>query len=106
MPTSGIVSGVPADSFSRFTFTNVALSQINSATLAQYDTVVLMEVETSALSAAQKAAIVQFVTNGGKLIIHDADETMENDYSRLPYWAGSARAAMNATPPAVAPRSS
>jgi hypothetical protein len=85
MPSSGIVSGVPADSFSRFTFTNVALSQINSATLAQYDTAVLMQVETSALSAAQKAAIVQFVTNGGKLIIHDADETSGNDYSWLPY---------------------
>jgi hypothetical protein len=85
MPTSGIVSGVPTDSFSRFTFTNVALSQINSATLAQYDTAVLMQVETSALSAAQKAAIVQFVTNGGKLIIHDSDETSENDYSWLPY---------------------
>jgi len=25
------------------------------------------------------------VTNGGKLIIHDADETSENDYSWLPY---------------------
>jgi hypothetical protein len=85
MPTSGIVSGVPADSFSRFTFTNVALSQINSATLAQYDTAVLMQVKTSALSAPQKAAIVQFMTNGGKLIIHDADETSENDYSWLPY---------------------
>src|SRR2546429_7766735 len=73
MPTSGIVSGVPADSFSRFTFTNVALSQINRATLAQYDTAVLMQVKTSALSAARRAAIVQFMTNGGKLNIHDAD---------------------------------
>jgi len=85
MPTSGTVSGVPAESFSRFTFTNVALSQIDSATLAHYDTAVLMQVQTSELGAAQKAAIVQFVTNGGELIIHDSDETAANDYSWLPY---------------------
>jgi hypothetical protein len=35
------------------------------------------------LSAAAKAALAQFVANGGKLIIHDSDETSLNDYSWL-----------------------
>ena len=38
---------------------------------------------TIELSAAAKAALAQFVANGGKLIIHDSDETTGNDYSWL-----------------------
>ena len=85
MPISGIVSGMPGDSFDRFTFVNVPLASITAQTLQHFDTVVLMQVSTDRLSTTQKATLAQFVTDGGKLIIHDADETIDNDYSWLPY---------------------
>jgi hypothetical protein len=95
MPITGIVSGVPADSFSRFRFTDVPLANINTQTLAQFDTAVLMQVATGELSPAQKSTLAQFVTNGGKLIIHDSDETTKNDYTWLPYPARIADGCVN-----------
>ncbi len=83
MPVASIVTGRPAESFDQFSFTNVPLDQVTSATLAQYDTAVLVQVQTSSLSATAKAALAQFVAQGGKLIIHDADKTNSNDYSWL-----------------------
>lgn len=85
MPISGTVSGIPGDSFDRFTFIAVPLASITAQALQRFDTVVLMQVSTAQLSAAQKATLSQFVTNGGKLIIHDSDDTTGNDYSWLPY---------------------
>jgi hypothetical protein len=81
MPTSQNVSGRTDQSFNKFSFTNVSLSQITPAELAQFDTVALIQVSTGALSPGAKSALAQFVANGGKLIIHDADETHNNDYS-------------------------
>ena len=49
--------------------------------LSRFDTVALIQVNTSALSPEAKSALAQFVANGGKLLIHDADETHLNDYS-------------------------
>ncbi len=83
MPISSYVAGEPAESFSKFTFSNVGLNQITPATLSKYDTVALIEVKPSALSSAAKAALAQFVANGGKLIIHDADQVFRGDYSWL-----------------------
>jgi len=85
MPISGTVSGMPGDSFDRFTFVNVPLASITAQTLHHFDTVVLMQVSTDDLSATQRATLVQFVIDGGKLIIHDSDETESNNYSWLPY---------------------
>jgi hypothetical protein len=81
MPTSQYVSGRPSESFGKFSFTNLPVSQVTSATLSRFDTAVLIEVNTNSLSPGAKAALSQFVANGGKLIIHDADETHLNDYS-------------------------
>jgi hypothetical protein len=83
MPTSSYVSGKPSETFSGFSFSNLALDQVTSANLAKYDTAVLVQVHSSSLSAAAQAALAQFVANGGKLIIHDSDETNGNDYSWL-----------------------
>ena len=83
MPTSSYVAGRPSESFDKFSFHNVGLNQITSATLSQYDTVALIQVRPSQLTAAAKAALAKFVADSGKLIIHDADETSGNDYSWL-----------------------
>lgn len=83
MPTSSYVTGYSSEKFSGFAFTNVGLDQITSANLAKYDTVALVQARTSSLSSASKTALAQFVANGGKLLIHDADETFANDYSWL-----------------------
>lgn len=83
MPTSSFVTGYPSETFSSFSFSSVALDQITPANLAKYDTVALVQVRTSSLSPTAKTALVQFVANGGKLLIHDSDETNGNDYSWL-----------------------
>ena len=83
MPTSSFVSGRASESFSRFSFHNLALNEVTTANLANYDTIALIQVSTAALTASEKAAIAGFVAHGGKLIIHDADETKANDYSWL-----------------------
>ncbi|MGB9184378.1 MAG: hypothetical protein WCB67_09955 [Solirubrobacteraceae bacterium] len=83
MPVASIVTGRPAESFDQFSFTNVPLDQVTPAVLAQYDTAVLIQVQTSSLSATAEAALADFVAQGGKLIIHDADKTNSNDYSWL-----------------------
>ena len=83
MPISSFVTGRPTDSFEKFSFKYVALNNITPATLASFDTVALIQVHTSDLSPAAKAALAQFVANGGKLIIHDSDEASLNDYSWL-----------------------
>jgi hypothetical protein len=83
MPISSYVSGRPAESFAGFSFSNVALAQITAARLSQFDTVALIQVRVTDLAPAAKAALVQFVANGGKLLIHDSDETKLNDYSWL-----------------------
>ncbi len=83
MPVSSSVSGLPGETFSRFSFSNVALNQISPATLSHFDTVALIQVFTANLTPAAKTALAQFVAGGGKLIIHDSDETKLNDYSWL-----------------------
>jgi hypothetical protein len=95
MPTSGTVTGADADSFDQFTFTELSLDQIDPSTLSQYDTVVLMQVSTADLSDAAKQTLSQFVTGGGKLIIHDADSTSGNDYSWLPVPAQTGQSCQN-----------
>lgn len=84
LQTSGTVDGSPGESFSGFDFTDVSVDSLDPATLSQFDTVVLNEVETDDLSSAAEQALSSFVTGGGKLIIHDADATDGNDYSWLP----------------------
>ena len=83
MPISSFVTGRSTDSFDKFSFKFLALNNITPATLAGFDTVALIQVRTSDLSPAAKAALAQFVANGGKVIIHDSDETSLNDYSWL-----------------------
>jgi hypothetical protein len=83
MPVSAYVSGRPAESFARFSFSNVPLDQITTAKLSQFDTVAMIQVKVTDLTPAAKAALAQFVANGGKLLIHDGDKTKLNDYSWL-----------------------
>jgi hypothetical protein len=83
MPISAYVTGRPAESFEQFSFSNVALDQITTNRLSQFDTVALIQVKTSDLTASAKSALAQFVASGGKLIIYDSDETSLNDYSWL-----------------------
>ena len=80
----GIISGgtLPTTdaAFSSFTFTTIGVSPLPS--LVPYDTVVLNVASTAVscdlsgsggLSAAELAAIVTFMTGGGKLIIYDSE---------------------------------
>lgn len=90
MPTSTTVAGRSDESFGGFSFTSLQAgvpvspsSPITTATLSKYDTVALIQVHTGSLSASAKAALAQFVASGGKLLIHDSDETHGNDYSWL-----------------------
>lgn len=89
LPTTGAVAGDEEDSFESFSFTDVSQDEIEGSVLASYDTVVLNEVFTSSLTEAQKQTLSNFVTGGGKLIIHDADGTEGNSYSWLPVPAQS-----------------
>jgi hypothetical protein len=81
LPISTTVAGKPNESFDKFSFSDVGLSQVTPAELSQFDTVVLNQVRTRAISPSATRALAQFVANGGKLIIHDADGTNLNDYS-------------------------
>jgi hypothetical protein len=81
LPVSTTVAGNPNESFGKFSFTNVAVSQITAAELAKFDTVVLNEVRVTSLTTAEETVLSQFVANGGKLLIDDADATHNNDYS-------------------------
>src|ERR1035441_2225805 len=56
MPPSSYVSGRPSESFSRFSFSNLPLNQITAGNLAQYDTIALIQVSTSSLTASEKVA--------------------------------------------------
>lgn len=82
LPTSGAA-------YAGFTFSTMAWGSISTASLAPYDTVVL-QIEyqniNAAFGTAQKADLVSWVNNGGKLIIYDS-ETVPGpvDYSWLPY---------------------
>jgi hypothetical protein len=95
LPTDGTVDGSTGDDFGNFTFTQLDDSDIDPGTLAGYDTVVLNQVFTSDLSAAQESTLSAFVVAGGKLIIHDADGTSGNDYSWLPVPAESGQSCQN-----------
>jgi hypothetical protein len=95
LQTSGSVEGVPEDSFEQFSFQDITQEEIEAPTLAQYDTVVLNQVFTETLSAAQQQALSAFVTSGGKLIIHDADGTEGNNYSWLPVPAETGASCQN-----------
>lgn len=81
LPTTSDVAGDPSESFTKFSFTNVGLGQINSSELSQFDTVVLNQVRIRALPPSALSALAKFAANGGKLLIHDADGTNQNDYS-------------------------
>jgi hypothetical protein len=82
-----IVSG---GAFDTFNFTNLAPGDVDSDALSDFDTVVLnvasseMACDTGTLSTDAKAALVDFVSAGGKLIIYDS-ECPPNDYSWLPF---------------------
>ena len=73
-----------------FTFTNLAVGDVNATNLSAYDTVLLnvasmgLYCSTDPLTADQKTDLVDFVFAGGKLIIYDS-ECAASDYSWLPY---------------------
>ncbi len=79
--------------FNRSTFTNVPIANVNAATLAQYDTVVLMTIcdPITELTASQRSDIINWVIAGGKLIIYDSEckSNATLDYSWLPCKAES-----------------
>jgi hypothetical protein len=83
MPTSSYVTGRPSESFNRFQFSNLPVNQITPANLSKFDTVALIQVRSVSLSTRARAALARFVAGGGKLLIHDSDETSRNDYTWL-----------------------
>jgi hypothetical protein len=95
LQTTGSVEGAPADSFEGFSFSFLSQEELEPGTLVGYDTVLLNEVFTSELTAAQKQALSSFVTSGGKLIIHDSDGTEGNEYSWLPTPASTGISCLN-----------
>lgn len=72
------------------TFTNLLPANVNTANLANYDTVVLnvassgMGCNVNTLTASAKADLVTFVSTGKKLIIYDSECSPQN-YTWLPY---------------------
>jgi hypothetical protein len=95
LQTSGTVVGASEDSFEAFSFTHLSQEEIEPASIAPYDTVVLNEVFTASLTSAQKSTLANFVTSGGKLIIHDADGTEGNEYTWLPVPATTGASCQN-----------
>jgi Bacterial Ig-like domain (group 1) len=81
----------PTGSFTDFTFTLLPAATVNAATLAAHDTILLnvaspidMNCDVNNLTASQKTDLVNFLNNGGKLIIYDS-ECPPQDYSWLPH---------------------
>jgi uncharacterized repeat protein (TIGR01451 family) len=62
--------------YSDFTtpMTTVEPGNVNAATLANYDTLLLFACNPNVFSAGQKADIVAFVKGGGKLVIWDSED--------------------------------
>ena len=82
----GLASPLPA--VPGVTYEKVSSADISASNLAHYDTLALMELcqVKPALQPNQLAAIVAWVKQGGKLIIHDSDRCVPSvDYSWLPY---------------------
>ena len=76
--------------YSSVTMTTVEPGDVNAVTLGNYDTLFLFACDPTVFSASQKTDIVNFVKNGGKLIIWDAEDPYYLptgpvwDYSWLP----------------------
>jgi PKD repeat protein len=76
--------------FSDFSFTNVPYASVNATTLANYDTVVLIMCDPmNDTTPSQQTDIVDWVSNGGKLIIYDSEcfenGTINNSWLPYPY---------------------
>jgi hypothetical protein len=95
LPTFGTVIGRDDESFDEFDFSDLAISDISTSTLASFDTVVLNQVSTADLDSDARQALAAFVSGGGKLLIHDADGTVDNDYSWLPAPASTGESCTN-----------
>jgi len=77
----------PSD-YPDYTFTALSASQVSAEALANYDTVIMFMFNPSGLTAAQKAAINDWIYKGGKVIIWDSDQVPPGspwDYTWLPY---------------------
>jgi len=76
--------------FSNFSFTNVPYASVNATTLANYDTVVLIMCDPmNQTTPSQRTDIVDWVSNGGKLIVYDSEcftnATINNSWLPYPY---------------------
>jgi hypothetical protein len=78
--------------FPGMTFTNLAVADINSVNLPSFDTVVLFQVcdVNTALTGQQKTDLLNWVSNGNKLLIWDSECSASfypptPDYSWLPF---------------------
>jgi len=76
--------------FSNFSFTNVPYASVNATTLANYDTVVLIMCDPmNQTTPSQRTDIVNWVSNGGKLIVYDSEcltnATVNNSWLPYPY---------------------
>lgn len=64
------------------------INVVSFSSVGSNDTVVLFQINTSTLTAAQRTTLVSFVTGGGKLLIWDSDggasPGVPNDYNWLP----------------------
>jgi len=95
LPLAGTVKGDPDESFDDFHFTTVSAADVPAITVAQYDTVVLYQVLSDELTTDGKSALSTFLTEGGKLLIHDSDGTDGNDYAWLPEPAQTGTSCVN-----------
>jgi hypothetical protein len=74
--------------YAGFTFSTMGWTSVSAASLAAYDTVVLMVPSASIpLTTTQESDLVAWVSAGGKLIIYDSESAsgVGVDYSWLPY---------------------
>jgi hypothetical protein len=84
LPTQGTVAGAADLTFAAFTFTQTPSSALPTTDLAPFDTLVMYQVQPSDLTTALQDRMKQFVTGGGKLIIHDSDGASGANYDWLP----------------------
>jgi len=76
--------------FDAFTFTNVPFASVSAATLASYDTVILISCDPlNDLNSSQRTDLINWISDGGKLIIYDSECVEDtgnptNDFTWLP----------------------
>lgn len=86
-PAMGGITTVGPPLYPGYRIVPLPVARFDPQVLAGYQTVVLSSIcnASSVLTKTQTQALTDWVYSGGKLIIHDADDCTQTNYSFLPY---------------------